>query len=308
MKVLHVDTATELRGGQRQLAWLLAGRPGDAWAGVPDSPLAKLVGPPALPLRPGNDPRNAVALRGVPYDLVAAHTSHAHDVALLCGLPVVVHRRVDFAIRHAWKYRRVAGVVAVSEGVARVLRGAGIENVHVVHDGVPTPADGPRLDLPGPLYGAVGALVPHKGHVHLVDAMREVPGTLVIAGEGPLRGELERRAGPNVRLLGHVDALGGLLRSLDAFVHPSVEEGMGQVILEAMACGCRVVGSRVGGIPEAIGDTGLLVPPGDPGALALAMREVLTQPSGRGVVRAAEFSVERMVAGTTRAYERILAA
>lgn len=314
MRVLHVDTAVELRGGQRQLAYLLQGRPGDAWAGVPDSPLAMLVGAPAVPLFPGNDPRNVWRLRDVEWDLVAAHTPHAHTAALLCGRPLVVHRRVDFAIRRPWKYRRAAAVIAVSAAVADVLGRAGVrDNVHVVHDGVPSPPDGPPMRFAGarPLYGAVGALVDHKGHVHAIDAMADVPGTLLIAGEGPLRGALEariaaRELGDRVRLVGQIDDLAGFLRALDAFVHPSVEEGFGQVVVEALGAGCRVVGTRAGGVPEAVGDAGILVPPGDAAALATAMRAALARPAGEGIARAAAFSVERMVEGTSAVYEGVL--
>ena len=55
LRVLHVDTSTEWRGGQQQLVYLLEGRPGDAWAGVPDGALAARLGPPTVPLRPGAD-------------------------------------------------------------------------------------------------------------------------------------------------------------------------------------------------------------------------------------------------------------
>lgn len=315
MRVLHVDTAMELRGGQKQLAYLLRARPQDGWAGPPDAPLAALVGPPALALAPGNDPRNLWRLRAPPFDLVAAHTPHALGAALLCGRPLVVHRRVDFAPRHPWKYRRADAVVAVSEGVARVLAAAGVGRVHVVHDGVPPLADAPPLafDLPRPLYGAIGALVDHKGHGVLVDAMVETPGSLVIAGEGPLQEALRRRIaarglGGRVRLLGQVEDLVGLLRALDVFVHPSLEEGFGQVVVEALAAGCRVVGTRAGGVPEAVGDAGILVEPGDAAALATAMRAALALPAGNGIARAATFSVARMVAGTEAVYTAVLSA
>ncbi len=311
MRVLHVDTATELRGGQRQLAYLLADRPDDGWAGVPDAPLAALVGPPAVALRPGPDLRNLLPLRAGAraYDLVAAHTPHAHGLALAAGRPLVVHRRVDFPPRHPWKYRSAAAVVAVSEAVARVLRAAGVDRVEVVHDGVAVPIlEAPlpgALDLPRPLWGAAGALVAHKGHAHLVDAMAQAPGTLLIAGDGPLRAALEARAaalGARVVFLGALPALGGFFATIDAFVHPSVEEGLGQVVLEAMGAGCRVVATTAGGLPEIVGSAGLLVPPGDARALATAMGAVLARPRGEGIAVAARFSVARMVAETGAIY------
>ncbi len=318
-RVLHVDTATELRGGQRQLALLLAGRPGDAWAGVPDAPLAAIVGPPAVALLPAGDPRNALRLRraAAAYDLVAAHTPHAHGVALFAGRPLVVHRRVDFPPRHPWKYGPAAAVIAVSDAVAGVLRAAGIARVSVVHDGVEAPRAGTptvplalAADTPRPIWGAAGALVPHKGHAHLVDAMAGVPGTLLVAGEGPLRAALEARVAAlgltdRVRFLGALPTLAGFFESIDAFVHPSVEEGLGQVVLEAMAAGCRVVATTAGGLPEIVGTIGMLAPPGDPVALAIAMCASLARPRGEGIAVAAGFSVARMVAGTTSVYEAV---
>lgn len=319
MKVLHVDTSLEFRGGQRQLAYLLAGRPGDAWAGAPGSPLAAVVGPPAVALRPDNDPRNVLRMlrAGGGYDLVAAHTPHAHGLALFSRAPLVVHRRVDFVPRHPAKYRGVAAVIAVSAAVARILGAAGVERVTVVHDGIAAPVPGPPLVSGGseadrPLWGAAGALVPHKGHVHLVDAMVHVPGTLLLAGDGPLRPMLEARVATlglhgRVRFLGTLPALGGFFATLDAFVHPSVEEGLGQVVLEAMAAGCRVVATTAGGIPEVVGGMGILVPPGDAMALATAMRASLARPRGEGIAVAAGYSVARMVERTGAVYARVVA-
>lgn len=313
MRVLHVDTATEWRGGQRQLAYLLAARPDDLWAGVPGSPLASAVRAPDLGLRPGGDPRNLLPLVAPSVDLVAAHTPHALGVAWLTRRPLVVHRRVDFLPRDPWKYRRATGVIAVSEAVAAVLARAGVpqERVVVVPDGVAPPPPGPPVDGPRPLYGAVGALVDHKGHHVLVDAMVGVPGGLVIAGEGPNRAALEARItrlglGGRVRLLGVLSSPAGLYASVDALVHPSLEEGLGQVVIEAMAAGCRLVATTAGGIPETVGAAAELVPPGDPEALAGAMRRVLARPRGEGIARAEGYTVARMVAGTVAAYERFL--
>ncbi len=313
VRVLHVDTALDLRGGQRQLAHLLVGRPDDGWAGVPDAPLARLVGPPTVALFSGGDPRNILRLRGaMGWDLVAVHTSHAHGVALFCGRRVVVHRRVDFAPRHPWKYRSAAAVIAVSAGVARVLARAGVGRVHVVHDGVDPPLRVPPLEIAGvrPVWGAAGALVAHKGHRHLVDAMARVPGTLVIVGEGPLRGALEAQVRAQgllgrVRLVGQIAEVGALFAAIDTFVHPSVEEGFGQVVIEALASGCRVVATRAGGVPEALGDGGILVAPGDPEALAAGMLASLAWPLGGGVEQAKRFSVSRMVEGTSVVYEAV---
>lgn len=314
-RVLHVDTATEWRGGQRQLELLLRARPGDAWAGVPSSPLAQRVGSPAVELRPGGNPLNVLALRAAApaFDLFAAHTPHALGLCLLARAPTVAHRRVDF-VPSTLKYRLAERVIAVSGAVRDVLVGVGVpaERIAVVYDGVApvTPEVDPRwADLPRPLYGCVGALVGHKGHRHVVDAMVRVPGTLVIAGEGELRPALEaqvRARGLHGRVLlpGHVEAA-GLYGAIDVFVHPSEEEGMGQVVVEAMAAGCRVVATRAGGVPEVVGEAGLLVPVRDSGALAAAMVEALGLPADAGVERARAFSVDAMASGTTAVYDGV---
>ncbi len=323
-RVLHVDTATELRGGQRQLGYLLEHRPGDGWAGPPGAPLAGLIGRgPDVAMPAGLDPRGVIALARAArrWDLVAAHTPHAHQVAqwarVAGDFPLVVHRRVDFAPRHPARYRAASAVVAVSAGVARVLAAAGVvENVVVVHDGVGTLPDAgptPAPDAPRPWLTAVGALVPHKGHRHLVEAMRTIPGTLWILGEGPLRAALERHArdlglGARVRLPGTVAPIGAWLRAVDAVVHPSVEEGFGQVVVEALAVGARVVATRAGGLPEALGEAGWLVDVGSAEALAAGVRAALEGPDRDGAVaHAARFDVARMVARTVEVYGRVAA-
>jgi glycosyltransferase involved in cell wall biosynthesis len=330
MRVLHVDTAMELRGGQRQLAYLLGARPGDAWAGPPGAPLAREIGPPAVPLRPGNDPRNLLALRAAcragDWDLVAAQTPHALGASLLVDLPVVAHRRVDFPVRDPWKWRRADRIVAVSHAVAKVLARQGLAS-EVVHDGIVAPVEGePPQSLwararvgeapagggtDGPLVVAVGALVPHKGHALLLEAMAGLPGRVVVAGEGPLRATLLARArapdlAGRVALPGHVEGVGSLLRAAHVVVHPSREEGFGQAVLEAMACGCRVVVTDAGGLPELVGDCAEVVAP-RPDALRAGILRALARPRGEGVARAAAFSVARMVAGTEIVYASVLA-
>ncbi len=311
MRVLHVDPATEWRGGQAQLAYLLAGRPGDLLAAVPGGPLASRTRVPDVALHAGNDPRNALVLRAAAsrlgVDLVAAHHSHAHDVSLLAPVPLVVHRRNHRPPGNAWKYRRAASVIAVSEFVAGLCRDAGIGRVRVVYDGV----DGAPVAYRGggPRFLCAGALVEHKGFRHAITAMHEVDGELWIAGDGPLRAELERLAAPlggRVRFLGQVSELAPLFAAAEVFVHPSVEEAAGSVLIEAMAAGIPVVATTAGGQSELVGEAGILVPPADPGALAEALRRPRAR--GEGQAQAARFSVGQLVQQTTLAYEEALSA
>ncbi|MCB9678542.1 MAG: glycosyltransferase [Alphaproteobacteria bacterium] len=283
MKVLHVDSAREHRGGQAQLAYLVAGSD-DALLLRPGSPLAARF-PHARPY--GHSGLHA-AIRAERPDLIAAHTSHAHGLALLQrSTPVVVHRRVDFAPGplSGPKYRAVRGFVAVSAAVAAVLeRAVPASRVRVVHDGV-APRPGTALPRPaGPVVLAVGALVPHKDHVTLVRAAAIGGFTTWIAGEGPLRPALEAeiaRIGAPVALLGQRDDIADLLATADVFCHPSREEGLGQAVLEARAAGCRIVATRAGGVPEIAGPDAALVDVRRPSALAAAVLDALARPRPR---------------------------
>jgi glycosyltransferase involved in cell wall biosynthesis len=330
---------------------LVRGQTGEVHVALPgDAPLRAVLEGAGIPVHPV-DFRGALygwrALRGVVErvrpDLLAAHTSHAHGHAVLAagGRPVVVHRRVDFRPGRdpitRWKYRAATGYIAVSHAVAPILIDAGVDagRVVVVHDGVDP---GPFLAESGDpgalraalgvppgalLVGAVGALVPHKGHQHLVDAMAWLDNLrqdvwCLIAGEGPERGALQARIdkwgiGVRTRLVGVRDDVPSFLRALDVLCHPSVEEGMGQVLVEAMLSGAPIVASNVGGIPDVIDDmkTGMLVPPGDGSALSRALHAALRgRDNALGRAGAARdvalsrFGVPAMVHGTQAAYER----
>ncbi len=145
------------------------------------------------------------------------------------------------------------------------------------------------------VVGSVGRLSPEKGLEHLLEAARcllaeGVDLRVLLAGDGPSRARLERRAAEpplagRVEFLGEVehDAVPEALRRLDVFVMPSTWEGFGVAALEASACGLPVVASAIHGIPDVVvsGRTGLLVPPRDPAALAAALRRLLEDPSLR---------------------------
>lgn len=138
------------------------------------------------------------------------------------------------------------------------------------------------------LVGVVARLEPEKGHPTLLAAWPEVvrrcpQAYLLVVGEGSQRDALEARASElgiadHVVFTGRRDDVPAVTAALDVAVLPSYREAQGLVILEAMALGRPVVASNVGGIPEVIDDgvSGLLVPPGDPAALAAAIVRLLT--------------------------------
>jgi glycosyltransferase involved in cell wall biosynthesis len=285
-------------------------------------------------------------------DDVKPEVVHAHDpMAVALGAmalqmrprmtprPILVAaRRVDFHLKsHAfskWKYRQIDRFIAASEVIAGILMSDGIprDRISVVHDGVNVGLvdKQPRIDAHGvfwlpkgaPIVGNVAALAGHKGQRHLVAAaarvVREVPDArFLILGEGELRDALERQVKElglerHVFLPGFRDDVLGLMKSFDLFAMSSVTEGLGSAMLEAMACRLAIVGSRAGGIPEAVldGVTGLLVPPADDAALAGGIVTLLKDAARRaefgdaGRQRVvAEFSIERMVDGTLHAYQ-----
>jgi glycosyltransferase involved in cell wall biosynthesis len=156
------------------------------------------------------------------------------------------------------------------------------------HPLTPAPKGSGGGEEGGFVVGTVSRLSPEKGVEFFVEATNEIAKVMPnarfwIVGDGPLRGELERRAGDAVHFLGARDDVPELLHAMDVFVMPSLEEAFGIAVVEAMACGLPVVATNVGGLPEVVADknTGLLVPPRDAGALASAVVKLANDESLR---------------------------
>ncbi len=309
-RVLHVDTSTEWRGGQVQLLALARGMAERGWpvaVGCPrGSPLWQaLDGVERLDLPAGRSPLGTLRLARASADLLAAHTSHAHTLCLPLSRPLVVHRRVDFLPGGGFKYRRPEAYVCVSQAVASIVAQAGGRGCVVVPDGVDAlPPQAPAPD--GPTVLAVGARVAHKGHRFLAEAAALLPGVDIgVAGDGPL-------VYPGLRWLGPRGDVAALHAAARVFVHPSVEEGMGQAVIEAMLSGLPVVCTDAGGLPEVVGDTAIVVAKGDATALAEGIRRALRgehPPIEAARRRALErFSVRAMVEGSMRVYAQVAAA
>lgn len=242
----------------------------------------------------------------VPNAAFLADLARAHGVPLvvsLHGSDVFLAERLAPARDLARAaFRQAGAVTACSEDLAERARrlGAPAARVHTVPYGVDleafAPPEGAGERAHGPLRVlALGRLVEKKGFQTLVDATAEGRGLEVcIAGEGDLREELERLAAARrapVRLVGALDrsAVADALAEADVVVVPSVVDragnvdGLPNVLLEAMAAGKPVVASRVAGIPDVVTDgvNGLLVPPGDPAALAEAFHRLGADPALR---------------------------
>lgn len=169
-----------------------------------------------------------------------------------------------------------------------------------------------------PVVGVVGRLSPEKGHTYFVEAMAEIVRSLpravgLIVGDGPQEGRLRAQTAALglenvVRFAGYRRDMDRIYSAIDALVLPSIQEGLPNVVLEAMASGRPVVASRVGGVPEVVDDgaTGSLVPPGDSHALAQAIVSLLEDPARREAMgAAARQRIEHAFSARSRA-ERIL--
>jgi glycosyltransferase involved in cell wall biosynthesis len=205
----------------------------------------------------------------------------------------------------------VANADAVAEDT-RAERGVRPGKVTVVRNGLPDSAFDPvppaDLATPLPLVLCVANLIVYKGHRHLLDAVatlagRGLPCTLALAGDGPERPRLERQAarlGVDVRFLGTRSDVERLLARADVAVLASLEEGMSNAVMEAMAAGRPVVATDVGDTGELLRGRGVLVPPADPEALARGLERVLTDPelAGRLSRAARAWSRDQLPVGT----------
>ena len=297
MFILHIDSGTEMRGGQWQALYLIRGLIAaghrarllaPAGSQLMQAAAAQQVDVQALGL--GRLLRAAASV-----DLVHAHDARTHTMALLLRKPLVVSRRVAFPvgrnIASRWKYGRATHYIAVSQCVKRVLIDAGVDaqKISVVYDGVPVdswPKTGERsrvlaVDLEDPAKG--------KKIIEEAAALADIP----------------------------VHFSDNLIRDLPeaaVFVYITDLEGLGSAVLLAMAAGAPVLASRVGGLPEIVEDgvTGLLTS-NEPQAVAKQIQRLLTdRPLALRVAARArsrvekEFSLDRMVSETLRVYERIL--
>ncbi|HYA18964.1 MAG TPA: glycosyltransferase [Bryobacteraceae bacterium] len=226
-------------------------------------------------------------------------------------------------------HRLADGLVVNSEELRRDLverYSYPASRIHVCHNGLDTErfsAAGRKRggDL---VIGTACVLRPEKNVGHLLEAFARVramrPGMkLLIVGSGPERESLVAKS----EALGLADIctfqpttadVPAVIREIDIFVHPSLTEGLPNAVMEAMACECAVVASRVGGCPELIedGKTGLLTEPGDIESLTASLASVVANDqlreslAGAGARSMQSFSLARSAARMQEIYERVL--
>lgn len=358
IRTLHINEQRAWRGGEQQVAYLVNGLSALGYethlacnksGPFPEpgrvSPTVKLH---TVPLRNEIDIHSAWNLARIvkrhDIDIIHAHTAHTHTLACLArsisGRPkVLVSRRVINRPRstgiNRYKYRWPDGYIAISECIAEVMVDAGIDRtkIPVIYDAI----DPSRfnvdaisrhsLEIPEgvPLLGMVGALASIKGHSTVLRAMPVLadrfPGLqLLIAGEGPLRNELESLAAElgieaQIHFLGFRNDIPEILKALDVFVMPSEQEGLGTSILDAMAAGVPVVASNVGGIPELVRhlESGLLAESGNSNQFAEYVSTILENPELREslvknakIMVANSFFLDRLITEHIHCYQQVL--
>lgn len=333
------------RPGRTDIAWLVdearrQGLPIESWPDRSKLPwadirrLADEIGRGAFDLLVTHDHKSdlmgylAARRARVPWIAVA----HGYDFSLR---RLRLYRQIDL-----WLLRRATRVAVVSQSLREEIVAAGVPagRVTVMRNGIHADAfaagAGERAVQwrerlapgGGPVIVSVGRLDRQKGFECLVGAAAEVARTAPtarfwIAGEGTLRPRLERQIrdlglSDVIGLLGHQRDISGLMAAADVVALASLWEPLGNVLLEALALRRPVVATRVGGVPEIVrdGDTGRLVPPGDSGALALSILDLLADreeaarlgENGRWHV-AREFSAERFAAEAAAMYREALA-
>ncbi len=288
-------------------------------------------------------------LGGRDYDILHAHTSHGHTLGFLAAMGkkarVLVTRRVDFSIfRNSFlhlngiKYRYMADYyIAISHKIKRVMVADGVpgRRIFVVHSGVDIKRfagakkqplmDEFKIQAGQPVVVNVAHLAPHKGQEYLVKAiprvLEEIPSArFFIVGGGELMSDLRSLAATlgikdQLVFTGFRQDVGDFYALADLFVMSSVQEGLGTAVLDALAMEKPVVATCAGGISEIIkdGETGRLVEPADPAALADGIIDMLSDSErarqmaarGRRLVET-HFSIQAMVEKNIEVYRRIL--
>ena len=359
MTILHVETGRHLYGGALQVKLLLDGLA--TMASVRSllvAPLGSAIADAVaaeghtevvtLPLAGEHDIgfiwrlRRVIVEYGV--DLVHLHSRRGGDwfggmAAVWAGVPCLLTRRVDnpeTRLLVPWKYRLFDRVVAISEGIADVLRQCGVtaDKVTTVHSAIPDQAIrrcdrqwlqqqfGIRPEQP--VVAVIAQLIPRKGHRYLIAAIPAIMAAqpdvhFLFLGQGAQRQALEQACYPfadAVTFAGFRDDLAMILPCPDLVVHLADREGLGVSLLQAAQQGKAIVATATGGIPEIVVDglNGTLLPVA-PAAEQVAsavinllqhgeLRDRMGMAGRERVVQ--YFSVEAMVAGNVAVYNRLI--
>lgn len=309
MHICHVNLASGFSGGERQTVNLireLAGRQlRQTLIARPGSRLFdELAGLPGLEFR---SCKHFLLGHGVgAWNLIHCHDGKAVYWAYLewwlRKTPYLITRRVDNPLGKGRftraAYTAASRVVCLSNAIAQSVHSrissaktTVIPSSFSGFEAAPADVAAIHRRFAGKrLVGQVGRLLGHKGYQVTIAAAQQLATdypdvVFVFLGEGPDEDWLKQQVGSagNVCFVGHQNNVGSWLAALEVFVFPSLHEGLGSTVLDAMQHGVPVIGARAGGIPDMIESekTGLLVAPGDAPALARAIAELLDSPPRR---------------------------
>lgn len=270
----------------------------------------------------------AARLARIPVTVVARH--HLDE-------PQLIGTRLHVALDH-WMARKASCVIVPSNAVRRHM----ISSEHLIGDNIEVIPYGFDFEMFSAnkderrrvraefgfesefVIGCVGRFFKNKGHIYLISALkelaREIPSIkLLLLGSGD-RDSIEAmgrdyEVADRLVFAGYRKDVPACMRAMDLLVHPSLSESFGQVLVEAMAVGTILVATEVGGVPEIVthGETGLLVPPTDSGAIVHAVLELYRNPEFRQRLATAgqksvreRFTAEQMVSRYMDCYQRYL--
>ena len=341
-RICHINLADGFRGGERQTELLIKELAARDWKqrlvvrrngalvkrcqDVPGLEIAEVLAHPITA---------AMAARGC--SVVHAHEARAVYsgwlLQRLAETPYLLTRRIDPAANRsrprARAYLSANKVVAISASIARTVESHYPDlECEVVPDAHADMLNGhanraaSRKTNGKTVVGHIGELDhSHKGQGTIIEAARELKDShpnlhFVLVGNGKDDRKFRRIANGlgNVEFVGFVDNVADYLATFDVFIYPSLREGLGSSLLDAMHFGLPIVASQVGGIPEIVEDqvNGILIPPGSPRELIAAIERVVTDAALRESMRyenrskAARFGADRMASSYETIYRTIL--
>lgn len=341
--VCHINLASGFRGGERQTQLLIREL---ATRGYRQRLIARRSGQlaarckdiPQLDIRSGSSQPLLAAKAAQGADLLHAHEGRAIYACWLASqlydLPWLLTRRVDNPFKRSWfrdrAYRAASRRVAVSQAIRKQIEGyyPGI-SADVVADahanlaaGHKRPAELAERYVGKTVIGHIGALDHgHKGQGTIIDAARIAADShpewhFVLVGDGRDEARFRELASGlcNIELTGYVTEVDDYLSIFDVFVFPSLHEGLGSILLDAMSFGLPIVATAVGGIPDIIEDevNGYLIRPEQPRELLDGIRRLVEDPARRLLIaetnraKAREFSPEAMATRYAGLYRSLL--
>lgn len=317
----HINLSRQFRGGERQTELLIRELAQRGWQ-------QRLVARIANPLAKRTADIKGLQIIEIPMNHWAAAQAlrnsrliHVHEgrsiypawlVNRFASIPYLITRRIPSALKsrrlQSLIYRHAGAVVAVSQSVATTLeQSLNVAGCDVIPDCIAelpvnaTQAAAIRGQFPNKkLIGHIGELDnSHKGQNTIIQVARAAAEThpdwqFLLLGSGRDEAVFKNASADlaNIAFVGFVDNVGDYLSAFDLFVFPSLEEGLGSTLLDAMYFGLPIVATNVGGIPEIVtdGENGKLIPPDDPEALRAGIDSLLCEPQRYAAIQAANRS------------------